>query len=107
MQRLRDQQERGCKMGAKSSQLVGSFVITCRAAWFTIHQSIRAQADIDDGLTQTAILFTEAAGFRLLALHATDFGRTGSGTHASNVSLSLASWNVTSVTRKWAVGSGP
>src|SRR5215472_8365779 len=97
------------RTGRRYYQLVSGFVIACRPAWFAIHQSVGTQADINDRLAQTAILFTEAAGFGLLALHATGFGRTGSGTHASNVSLRLQSWNVTSVTTssgQWPVVSG-
>jgi len=97
---LRDRELCACQIGAKIPHLIRSLVVACRPAWFTIHQSVRAQADINDRLTQAAILFTEAAGFGLLALHATGFGRTGSGTHAGNVSFHLQLWNVTSVTGK-------
>jgi hypothetical protein len=65
--------------------LVRGFVIAGGAAGLAIHETIGANADIEDCLAQAAILLALAAFFRLLALRAAISGGTTSGAHTANL----------------------
>lgn len=70
---------------AGQSLLVGGFVVTGFAAVFAVHQAVGAKADVDHGLAKAAEFFAIASSFKLVALCAVVFGRTGFGAHAVNV----------------------
>jgi hypothetical protein len=65
--------------------LIGRLVVAGFAAGIAIHQAIGANADIDYGLAETAVLFALATVFRLFTLRATVFCGAGSGAHGANV----------------------
>ena len=77
--------------------LLRSLVVASFAAGFAIHQAIGANADIEDGLAETAVLFALATIFRLFALRATVLCVAGSGAHGANVALSAGAPKMTLV----------
>jgi hypothetical protein len=78
--------------------LVGSFVIAGVAAGVTIHQAIRADANVELRLTEAAELVADALIFRQFTLSTMIFAVAGSGAHTGNVALAGASGNVPLVT---------
>ena len=66
--------------------LIASLVVAGFAAGVAVHQAIRANANVDHGLAETAVFFALATVFRLLTLGATVSCGAGSGTHGANVS---------------------
>jgi len=88
----------GASWEARGLQLLGRFVVACRAARLAIHESVSTKAHINHGLAQAAILLTLAIAFGLLTLRAAIFGGPGTGAHDSTVSLTREGRNVTSVT---------
>jgi len=77
--------------------LVRGLVVAGLAARFAVHQTVGAQADVKHGLAQAAVLLARAAVFRLFALCAFVFARTGSVAHDLNVAQASVGWNVTEV----------
>lgn len=69
----------------KTFWLTRGLVVAGCAAGFAVQQAVRAQANVNYGLAETAILFALTAVFWLFALGALAFGRTGSGAHEINV----------------------
>jgi hypothetical protein len=65
--------------------LTRGLVVAGRAAGFAVQQAVRTQANVDYGLAEAAVLLALTAIFRLFALGALAFGRTGSCTHEINV----------------------
>jgi hypothetical protein len=85
---------------APATTLVGGLVVAGGAAGLAIHQPVAADADINDGLAKAAVFFARAGIFRLLALCAAKFGRTGAGTHVATLSRAPHARNMTEVTRQ-------
>ena len=77
---------------------VGSFVVAGEAAGFAVHEAVLAEADLEYGLAETAVLIALALIFRHLALGATVFAGAGSGGHRSNLALRGVMGNVPLVT---------
>ena len=87
-----------CAAGhARKGFLVGRFVVAGGAAGFAVHQAVGANACVDDGLAKATELFTLAVSFRLFALRAAVFGRTGSCGHEVTVARREKGGNVTLV----------
>src|SRR5579864_7761937 len=85
-----------CRTTGRNVLIRRSFVVAGRAAGFTVHQSIGADADVDHRLTEATEFLAFAVSLRLLALCATVFSRSGCGTHTANVAP----------TRSWQKGDG-
>ena len=68
--------------------LIRRFVVAGLAAGFAIHQAIGANANIEHGLAETAVLLALATILRLFTLRATVFRGAGSGAHGANVARS-------------------
>jgi len=77
---------RGCTIanGIRFFNSVGGLVVTRCATGFAVHQPVCADADIDDGLAQTAILLALTLRFGLFTLRAAIFRGTGRSAHARN-----------------------
>lgn len=69
--------------GCRGSMLIRGLVFAGCAAGLAIHEPIGANADIQRRLAKTTELLALAAVFRLLALRATIFCQSGSGTHSA------------------------
>lgn len=80
-----------------SRRLVCGLVFAGLAAGLAVQEAVGAQADVNGGLAQAAVLLALAAVFGLLALRAAVFGGTGSGAHEVNVPQESVGWNVTEV----------
>lgn len=68
--------------------IVGGFVVACLTAGLAIHQSVIANPNVDDRLTQATILFALTLGFELLTLRTTKFS-TDSAAHTDNLAPEL------------------
>jgi hypothetical protein len=77
---------------------VGSLVVTGAAARLAVHEAVLAEADLEYGLAEAAVLIALALVFRHLALGATVFAGAGSGGHRSNLALRGEMGNVPLVT---------
>ena len=62
--------------------LIGHFVVAGAAAGFAVHQAVGTDTNIDDRLTETAILLTLTLRFRLFTLRAAILRGTGRSAHA-------------------------
>jgi hypothetical protein len=78
--------------------LIRGFVIACGPAGLAVHQPIRADANVQRGLAETAEFVAFATVFRHLALCTAGFGVAASSGHSSNVSPSSQTGNVPLVT---------
>ena len=67
--------------------LLCDFVVAGGAAGLAVHQSVMADADIEHGLAEAAVLVALALTLRHFALGATGFGLAGSGGHEEMVAL--------------------
>jgi hypothetical protein len=85
--------------------LVRRFVVAGFAARFAVHQSISANANVDDCLAQAAEFFALACGLRLFALHAAVLRGAGSSAHEARLVPAVRGRNMTEVTK--TVISGP
>lgn len=65
--------------------LVRGLVVAGFTTGCAVEEAVGTEADVNHGLAQAAVLLALAAVFRLFALCAAVFGRTGSGAHESNV----------------------
>lgn len=61
------------------------FVVAGFAAGLAVHESVLANANVDDRLAKNAVLFALADVFQLLALHTAILDMSGSGAHAATV----------------------
>ena len=68
-----------------SRRLLRGLIVAGLAAVLAVHQSVVAHADVGYGLAQAAEFFAFTRIFRLVALCAVIFARTGSGAHKPNV----------------------
>ena len=81
---------------------VAGFVVASLAAGLAIHEAVGADADINHGLAEAAEFLAMTLIFRLLALHATILGGSGSCSHGWNVARERQAGNVTLVTESAA-----
>jgi hypothetical protein len=77
---------------------VRGLVIASAAAGLAVHEAVLAEADLEYGLAEAAVLIALALVFCHFALGATAFGGTCSGGHRSNLALWGAMGNVPLVT---------
>jgi hypothetical protein len=63
-------------------------VVASGAAGFAVHEAVRANADVDDGLAEAAEFFALAIGFGLFTLRAARLDLCVSVTHEANVARS-------------------
>jgi len=74
------------------------FVVAGDAAGFAVHEAVLANADLEYGLAEAAVLIALALFFRHFALSAAVFGLAGSGGHSHNLALGSQIGNVPLVT---------
>ena len=82
---------------AQRLKLIGGLVVAGAAAGLAIHQSIFAEAHINDRLAQRAIFFALTILLGLLALRAAGFRGAGSGGHIANLPAALVVQKMTLV----------